>query len=224
MRRWRLAGLIVVAAALGTGCNLIALPYFLLTGAAGAMEQPKWPLTPKEKSKEVRVAIVGWTGLDVRPEFVRVDRDLCDLLSQQLKRSFKENGEKVSLVPLSQIEAYKDRHPDWKSMNLEELGQKFDADYVIYLELHSLSLYEQGSGNTLYHGRADVSVHLVNVNDPASESFQDDPSYEYPVSKGPIAADDMTPRKFRLDFLTYIAKRLSWNFTAHPIDDDIMCE
>jgi hypothetical protein len=109
-------------------------------------------------------------------------------------------------------------------MNLEEIGQQFDADYVIYLELHSLTLYEPGSGNTLYHGRADVSVHLVNVHDPESESFKDDPSYEFPVSKGPQPADDMTPRKFRQDFLTYIAKRLSWNFTAHPIQDDIMCE
>jgi hypothetical protein len=222
-RHWRLAGLILLAAVFGTGCNLIALPYFLLTGATGAKTDPKWPLTPKEKGKEVKVVILGWSALDVRPEFVRADRDISESLAQQLKRGFKDNDEKVTIVPVSQVEAYKDRHPDWKSMNLEDVGAAFNADYVIYLELHSLSLYEQGSGNMLYHGRTDVSITLVDVHDPTLRSG-DSPSYEYPVSKGPIAADDMTPRKFRQDFLAYIAKRLSWNFTAHPIDDDIQCE
>jgi hypothetical protein len=223
MRHWRLAVLIVLAVGLAPGCNLMSLPYFLLSGEA--KEAPKWPLKPKEKGQEVRVAILGYTGVDVRPEFIRVDRDLCELLAQQLKRSFKDNDEKVTIVPNSQVEAYKDRHPDWTHLNLADIGEQLGADYVIYLEIGALTLYEQGSGNLLYHGRTDLTVSLVDVHDPSGSPERDDPSYQYPVSRGGfVPADEMTSRKFRLDFLTYVAKHLSWKFTAHPMDDEIMSE
>jgi hypothetical protein len=225
-RRWRLAGLILLAAAL-FGCNPMLLPYFLMPGR-DAMKDPLFmSLAPKkgQDHKESKVLILGYSTLDLQPEFVGVDRELCDALAQQLRRGFKENDEKVSLVPTNQVEAYKDKHPDWKSKDLCEIGQHFSADYVIYFEIRSMSFYERGSSNTLYHGRADITIALLDVNDPDSgPSNKDEYICEYPRGDRPLLTEDINPRKFRLDFMNYIAKHLSWYFTAHPLQDDISCE
>jgi hypothetical protein len=226
-RRWRLAGLILLAVVFGFGCDFGPLAYFLVGGEA--MKDPEFMSLAPDKKKdkdreESKVVIVSYSALDMRAEFIGVDRDLCQALAQQLKKGFTANKEKVTLVPASQVEAYKDRHPEWRTQRLEEIGEYFHADYVIYLELRSLSFYERGSGNTLYSGRANLHLELADVHDPSSNPlYQAEPVYDYPRGH-PIDTTDMPPRRFRLDFVNHMARQLSWYFTAHPAADDITCD
>src|SRR5947209_1447820 len=119
--RWRLAGWLALAAALATGCNLASLSYFLFPG--GDMRQP--------------------------PEFTTAERDLAGQLSQQLFQSFKDEKQAVSVIPGSKMQEFKSDHPGWKqSMDLKEIAQYFKVDYLIYLEIDSMSLYETGSQKT----------------------------------------------------------------------------
>jgi hypothetical protein len=215
---WLLPGFILVAV-LCTGCNVLSIPFFLMMGM-DPQREPECRLAAKDR--EVKVVVLAYSsGVETRPEFIRVDRDLSRLLAQWLQKGFKDNKEKVTLVSPSKVEKFKDDHPNWETMNLEEIARHFEADYVINLEVESLSLYEKGSGNQLYLGRAAIGVSVVDMNQPGEGAiFQKMYTCQYPEVRGPIPVSDKPVQQFRLEFLMYIAKHLSWYFTAHPISED----
>jgi hypothetical protein len=224
--RWRLAGWLVLAAILATGCNLASLSYFLYPG--GDLKQPPElaTLAPPEKGKPVRIAVIAYSSGPVASEFVTAERDLASQLSQQLFQNFKENKQAISVVPGSKIQEFKEDHPGWKqSMGLKEMAQYFKVDYLIYLEIDSMSLYETGSSKTLFYGRTNITVSVLDANKPDESPYPKSFSCEYPKSKGPISADESTPpRGFYMAFMNYLAKRLSWYFIPHEINQDITCE
>ena len=186
-RSWRFPGLLLAAVLVGAGCNGPSLLYFLYPGPDPQQDPEFAKLASDDKDKEVKVLILAYSsGVETRPEFLMVDHELTDQLSRLLQQSAKENKKKISVVPPRQVRDFKSRHPDWYAGKLEDVGKHFDADYVIYLEIDSLSLYETGSHNTLYRGRAKIFVTLVDMHqegyDPARRTFV----CEYPVSRGPV--------------------------------------
>src|SRR5262245_27140999 len=83
-RRWVLAASLIVATALGTGCNLLQLPFFLLA------PEPKKEASLKriasdDKHKEVSLVLVAYNGLEIRPELIQADRQLTELLGKHLR-------------------------------------------------------------------------------------------------------------------------------------------
>jgi hypothetical protein len=222
LRRWYTGGLLLVAA-LGAGCNLLSIPYFLLY--ADAKHPAKCKLAANDKDKQVRVVILTYGGLETRPEFLRVDRELASYLVKHLQEGFKNNKENVTLVATTLVEKYKDEHPNWHALDLDEIGTHFRADYVVDLEINDITLYEPGSRNTLYRGRTAISVAVVDVSKPGEEPiYREEYTCEYPLTRGPIPVDDSNPQQFRQLFLNHVAKQLSWRFTAHPTADDFSCE
>lgn len=217
--RWCLAGL-VLATVLSTGCSLLSVPFFLLSGM-NPKRDPQCRLASDDKDKEVKVVILAYSSLETRPEFLRADREISGFLVQQLQQRFKDNKEKVTLVPVNKVEKYKDEHPNWRSLDPQEIGQHFEADYVVDLSIDSLSLYEPGSANQLYRGRASVSIAVVDVTKPGEDPiYKEEYTTEFPRSRGPVPASDTNPQQFRLLFLKHIAKELAWRFTAHPTSED----
>jgi hypothetical protein len=219
---WRLASL-MLGVVVCFGCNALALPFFLATGM-DPKHEPDCKLASADKEKDVRVVLLAYSGLETRPEFLRVDRELSTLLARQLQKDFKENQEKVKIIATSQVEKYKDEHPNWKAIGPAEIGKYFDADYVIELDIDGMSLYESGSGNQLFRGRGNVHISVVDVSKPGEE-----PIYhrtyvaEYPKARGPIPVSDGNAQQFRQAFLAQVAKELAWRFTAHSTSDDISC-
>ncbi|HEY1859774.1 MAG TPA: hypothetical protein VGG61_05450 [Gemmataceae bacterium] len=219
--------LLLVVSALGLGCSVLSLPFFLF-GPEPKFD-PEWgTLASKEKDRKVRVVILTCGGLETRPELSGADRELAKKLAHHLLEGFKANDEKVVVVPPSKVDQFKAETPNWRTLDFkEDIGKnKFNADYVIVLEVESLTLYQGGSGNTLFRGKCNLNVSTINVfdadgGDPTPRSF----SCEYPSeAKGAVAATDMTVSQFREKFLDYAAKQLSWKFTAHPTSDAQSCE
>jgi hypothetical protein len=213
-------GALFLAASFCTGCNIMALPFFLLPGM-DPKHEAEFKLTPPEKGKEVKIMILAATGLEARPEFLRVDRELSRKVCQNLEEGFKNNKQKIKVLPTSKVERYKDEHPTWRSKAPEEIGEHFGVDYVISLEINSLSLYEAGSANTLFRGHADVSIDLFDVH-KTNEGPVHRKEYriDYPRTKGPMPASDSNVAQFREMFLNRVAKEISWLFAAHLVDDD----
>jgi hypothetical protein len=224
-RPWRLAGWLLVAAILGTGCNIPSLMYFLVPGGDPREAPLLMPLTPPDKGKPVKIAVLAYMGMQNRSEFITAERDLEGQLAQQLFQSFKDEKQAVSIVPNSKIQEFKSTHPGWKESDLKEIAQYFKVDYLIYLEIDSISLYETGSQNTLYRGRANITVSVLNANKPDESPYPKSFNCVYPASKGPISVDESTPpRGFYLAFMNYMAKRLSWYFIPHEMNQEITCE
>jgi hypothetical protein len=222
-RRGALSVLILVAVC-GTGCNVLSVPFFLF-GPEPKEEPMLKAVASKDKDKDVKVVVLTYGGLETRPEFLRADRDLTIQVVKQLREAFKYNEEKVTVVAPSKVDEFKNSHPNWKSMELADIGKRFDADYVIYLEINKLTLYEPGSSNLLYHGRADVTVNLVDVNQPddAPESKELTAGYPGDSRGSMIPVDDMTPQAFKAAFFTEVATQIAWHFAAHPTSDSYRC-
>jgi hypothetical protein len=223
LRRWSWTGLFLAALGL-TGCNVLALPFFIF-GPEPAVEAQLKKVAAEDKKKEVKVLILTYGGLGLPTDFLRVDRDLTERLRTQLKAGFEYNKENVKIVGSRRVEEFKNEHPGWHTMDLEEIGKQFGADYVVYLEIRSLSLYEKGSINTLYRGRAEITVTLVDVNDTEEAPVRREFSCLFPTeARQGIPVEDVNQQKFKDAFLNYVAKRLSWYFTSHPTRDEHDCE
>ena len=223
-RNFTLAALMMLGA-LSAGCQLLALPYFFLPGMEPRSD-PACPLASKDKEKTVKVLILSQASLETRPEFLRVDRDLAQMLSQAMDDGFKKNKEKVSIVRNSLVEKFKDEHPNWKAMGAVEIGKQFKADYVIELAVNQITLYEPGRFNTFFRGRCDISI-VVHDTYHSSEGPKWNTEYttEFPRARGPIdAGSGGIVAQFRQKFLQVVAREISYNFTSHLIEDDYRCE
>jgi hypothetical protein len=219
-RRRMLVVSLLLAGALGTGCNILSLPFFLF-GPEPKREAELLKLAADDKKLPVKVAILASNGLETRPEFLQADRQLADLLGRQLTELSKYNGENVLVLSPRKVEEFKSAHPNWYrgEIELAEIGRRLKVDYVIYLEINSLSLYEKGSLNELFRGQADVKVAVVNVNQP-DEGPKSKDFYDVYPEEGPVPVGiDKQPHQFREEFLNHAAKKLAWFFVAHPTRD-----
>jgi hypothetical protein len=216
-------GFLLAAAALCTGCSASTLLYFL---CPENKHQPEMKQLAADDKKEVRVAILTYSPLlEARPEFIQADRQLSQEFARTLRQLCEENGENVTIVNPRKVEEFKSNHPSWHELpDLGEVGKKFKADYLIYVEINSLSLYEAGSANQLYRGHASLAVQLIDVNKPDESVGPRQFSCTYPDAKGPLPVEDAPAGEFRQAFLGHVAKKLAWCFTASPIREQYYVE
>ncbi len=210
-------GILGAAAALCTGCQASTMAYFLFPEAKHEAEMKK--LASDDDKKEVRVAILTYsTDLETRPELIQADRQLSEMLAAKLREMCEANNENVTIVSPHKVEEFKIQNPNWQQEpNLADIGRQFKADYLIYIEISKLSMYEGSKSSMLYRGQAALSVSLVDVNHPDESPLPKPVHYTYPEARGPIPTDDMEPMEFRQKFLSFVAWRLGRFWTAVPI-------
>ncbi|GIW80247.1 MAG: hypothetical protein KatS3mg105_2054 [Gemmatales bacterium] len=211
-QRMYLAAWLTVASILATGCSLLQVPFFLIYG------EPK--VDPKLKALESgKVVILTSMPGEIRPEFLRIDRELTSRLVRQMSRLNEENNKgRLEIVPSKKVEKFKDENPDWQTLDMKEIGKYFDADYVISLEILSVDLYEKGAGTYMYRGQIEIDVEVFDMKDENGEPVYDTFNVEYPPRpRGSIPSDDQSPRQFRQRFLDHVAQRLAWWFLPHTI-------
>ena len=198
------------------GCDLMSLPFFL-SGADSRIKPELVSLTPKEKDKQVRVLVMAYCGLVADPQLVTADREVTRHVIHSLQKALHDDRDKgkdkVIFVVNSHIDRYKDAHPDWH-INLIDAGKHFHADYVIYLELQSMSLFESKSYNQFLHGQADVHVKLIDMRQPDDPAEEKGFRCDYPRT-GPVQAEDCRLEQFRNDFYEEIATKVCWLFAPH---------
>lgn len=227
-RRWLLA-LIVLAGVINLGCNPFVAPYFLMFGA-NEMVQPEFPLAAgplrdkdRDKDKPVRVVLLCSAGMGIPPEFVGIDKSLAQKLAAHVGVVSRANKEKLEVVPASQVDLWKSKHPAWRTLKSEQIGKEFDADYVIDMEIVSMSMYEPGSHNQFYRGRAHVSITVLSGRPGAEGPVFNPKEYTcvYPEARGAVSVDmDTPPEKFKEEFIAYVVTDLAWLFTAHAKEEE----
>src|SRR5208283_5570968 len=162
---WPWYGVLVAAARIANGCNQIGALAYILDGP------PEIPpklhkLAADDRKKEVKVMILAYSpSMETRPELVGADRQFSMLFARKLQAACKQNQENVTVISPQKVEQYKQQHPDWHgTIDLEEIGRHFKADYVIYLEFEQLGIYQDKTvGNQLYQGNIKTSVSLIDV-------------------------------------------------------------
>jgi hypothetical protein len=203
----------------GLGCNPLTWTSFI--GPEPSVPPELHALKVPDKKGPVSVVILADNGLDLREEFLGADRDLSEQLRKQMKQMAEASGDKITFVNLRKVEEYKSTHPNWHE-DVAAVGRDLQGDYVIYLEIRSLSLFEKGS-RELFHGQAEISVSLYHVGDADSDPERKEFHGVYPSARGPVPVDQETNlTDFREQFLSYVARRISWYFVGHPTRDTYM--
>jgi hypothetical protein len=210
-RAWLLAVLAGVLAG-APGCDLASLLYFVMPEAREEAKIKQ--LASEDEKKNPHVVILTYnSALETRSDLIQADRQLSDLLAKRLTAMAKENKEKLTIVPQRKVEEYKNTHPGWERQELSAIGKALAADYVVYLEINSLTLRDS---QQFFRGRANITVNLLDLHDPDS-TRQEHFSRVYPSdARSGVDAFDTNPVAFRQAFMDYLARELSYYFSHYP--------
>jgi hypothetical protein len=209
---WHWAAFILGTLWVSIGCTPATLSMFFLPFVDDKIP----PRCKLAKKQEVTVCIVtNFASLETRPDVIPAESELAQLVADQLRKRTQENREKVKVLPPSRTQSL--NHAG-DGPSLHQIGKRAKADYVIALEIQSLSLYEKNSSNMLYRGNLDMLVRVVDVNQPDGEGtiFNEPYRGEYPGAIGPVDVAEMNVRHFRARFLNKVAGDVARMFTAYP--------
>jgi hypothetical protein len=218
LRTWLAAGL-AGAMLVICGCNAASMAYFLF-GDDGLKPECEVFASPK---KEIKVVFLTYVETDMRPEFLRADRDVTDALVRLLNKRYAESMVKIKIVAPGLVECFKDKNLTWHTMTVKEIGDNFKADYVVNIDLDHLSLYELNSANELFRGYAQAHVSVIQT-ETAEKVFEKEFTFKFPTH-GPCSVfDSNNPSQFRAEFLAYMVKQLARCFGKFSIEDKYPCE
>lgn len=146
-------GLPVVLLAILPGCAVFA---YLVTEFAPAQTVEAVYELPKDKRVLVFVDDYG------NPDDAVAARDIKRRLTRKLNHEFEQYEMVAATVPYAKLVDVQGATPNFRSLRTEEVGQKVDADLVVYVHLDRFVLRDPDSGR-LWHGRLECSLKVLNV-------------------------------------------------------------
>ena len=210
--RLRVVALAGLAASAATGCsgmvNVLAIPA-LFTGSECI--EPEVKLV-KGRHDSARVLVLSYANADLRWGNDSVDEEITAMLSAELSKESR-----FKITPERKVRAWKDLNPRWARKNAQEIGEEFEVDYVVTLEVTDFAVQEPKSP-FLLQGRAKAKIRVHDVK--KDQMVYDDVFTRDFPSTGPIPAQDVASQDgFKIKFMRTLARELSWKLVAHPASD-----
>lgn len=198
------------------GCNPLATIGFLTY--KDPVRPAKYPLIskdgPKKDKEEVKVALFVQQGTGQSYEFAGAENSVTSELARKLEELAKENKQKVTVIPSSKVNEFKFKNQSWRQMHGSAWGKALGVDYVLEIHLDKMRLYQPGSKDQLFEGRAEVSWQLYDVEAGAVEPKYDVYPFSYPKT-GFRDATSIPVGTFRKEFLERLAMELAQQFIDH---------
>ena len=141
---------------------------------------------------------------------------VADGLARAVEKHLRENVSDISVVTRTNIDDWMD-HNDWNGVDVLEIGEGVDAEQVVAVQLNSFRLHE---GQTMYKGRAEVSIAVYDITRGGEEVFSTIPKELVYPTNGAYGATDTTDARFRRMFVRYLAYQISKHFYAYDITED----
>lgn len=134
-------------------------------------------------------------------------RELNRSVSEILTREIKE----IQLIRQDKVDQWRDVN-GWDAIDFAEVGKGVEAQKVLGIELSNLRLQD---GATLYRGRADVVINVIDVETGNIEYTRSLEEFTYPTVAGQYTSETTEPR-FRKLYLGMLAQEIGRSF--HPYD------
>ena len=202
--RWAVILVVVAWIPLTTGCVGFLAQIGYWTGGANVAAEFD-DLTGK------RVAVVcisdsGSFGLGTNNLFLA--RGVATILEQKI--------EEIEMVRTDEIADWIDRN-DWDEVDFAEIGRGVEAERVVAIELSGFGLYD---GQTLYKGRANMMVRVLDMEAGGKEVFRRRlDELAFPTNGG-YPTTDTTESKFRRTFLKFLADNVAKFFYEYEMMED----
>ena len=119
----------------------------------------------------------------------------------------------VDVVDPAVVEQYQAANINWADQTPVKMGQRYQADFVLYIELVEFSTAVESSGDLL-RGRMEAGVSLYSVNEEAQQLWQGDVRVVYPANNPEVADIGVAERIYQRT-LELFAERLVKHFYGH---------
>jgi len=214
---------LTLAAVMTIGCNPLQTIGFIFRD--NPKVPPQYPLRPKdgpkkERSEEISVLILCTQRPGLPNEFVGADRELAADIARMLPEMAKVNKDKLKILPADDLASYQAKHPNWRSLSATQIGNALRADFVIQAYIASATMYQPGTQNQLYDGKAEVEVNVYDLTGEKSVERHYNHTFEYKPNRSPDVSNT-NPSVYRQGFLEMLARQLCWKHIEHPKDDEI---
>ena len=195
------------------GCNYVVLLGYLI-GGPPSIEPDFDSMTNKSMTdKDVTVAVVCYAPTELKWDFDKIDRELSRYVSQRL------GMHQIKFVNPTRVQAWLDQNPDWDKA--EEIGEALDVAYVIYIDLHKYSLFEENSQN-LYRGNAEAIVSVYEMDDDGhgEKVYSKEILSVYPIQM-PRSTGEVSYTTFKRQYLSRLSEEIGRLFYEYYSGDDI---
>lgn len=139
----------------------------------------------------------------------------AELLARGVDSLLKENVKKIEIVGQDEIADWVDKN-DWDEIDYREVGRGVKADKVVAIDVSGFRLYE---GQTLYRGRANVTVTVFDLKEGGKEAFRRRlPEIKFPAS-GVYHSSETSESAFRRTFIEVISRQVARYFYDFDMAD-----
>ncbi len=187
-----------------TGCSHFVLLSYLIHGPP-TIEPDFDTETGKSMSAVGKsVAVVCFAPTELQWKFPQIDEQVATAISYRMGQNH------IKVIHPDYINAWIDEHPDWEKP--EEIGKKFEADYVIEIELAAFSLHE-GTSTTLFRGTTEAYVHVIEMDEHGhgERIYTKELDFTFPT-KIPRSSYDQNLSEFQREYLSRLSERIGYLF------------
>ena len=195
---------------------LFAATICLTAAGCGAMAQ----LLYFVKGHDIPAAYSGFEGkrvaIVVTTESSSYGPDsLSETVEKYLHLKLATNVEAIEIVSETEVKNWLDLNQS-DGTHLADLGAGVGADLVLGVDIDN---YKIRQGRTMYKGRADIEVNVVDIA-TGNKTFAFGPDhFEYPENGRP--AINTTDRQFQMFYLSWLTERIARNFYKHDSLADV---
>ena len=136
------------------------------------------------------------------------------ILSRKVGEIITREIKQVRLVREDQVEQWRDTN-GWDAVDFLSVGRGVEAEKVIGIELTGLRLRD---GATLYRGRANVMISVIDVKSGDIVYQRDLEEFTYPVNAGQYTSET-TESRFRKLYLKMLAQKIARIFYPYDLSE-----
>jgi hypothetical protein len=133
------------------------------------------------------------------------------VLSRRVGEVLTQKVDELTLVREDKIEQWRDIN-GWNAIDFASMGKSVKAEKVLGIEVTNMRLRD---GATLYRGRADVVIKVIDVETGNTEYAKSLDEYTFPTVAGQYTSET-TEARFRKLYLSMLANEIGRSF--HPYD------
>ncbi len=207
--RWTFLALGAAMLSTAAGCGLFATFATIVTN--GKDKAAEYTKNDGLEGKTVAVVCreIGTSSF----ENAHVPANLAEAVAALLQQNVKH----IKIIDPREVANWTDNNSN-RDQSYAEIGKNLDADVVVGIDLEDFRLRD---GPTLYRGKAQVTLRVVDLKDPEmgeSHWSKRIPQVQYPWLT-PVPAD-VELAQFRREFIGELAKQIARKFYAHASSDD----
>ncbi len=196
---------LLIAVVLATNCGCVGMLAQFGYWAGANLVPAEYEGLENERVAVVCVSSNAAYGNGVEAELL--DRGVASILQEHVKG--------IDLVAHDVIADWVDKN-DWNEMDYLEVGRGVKATKVLAIDLSGFQLYE---GQTLYRGRAVVTITVIDIKDGGKEVFRRQlPEIKFPTT-GVYHSSETSEAAFRRAFIEVIARQVGRYFHKYDMVD-----